>query len=153
MKYYDNLPFDTFGWANSEIGIFGGWRYPTLHPPGKLVCVFGIYDTKEKRETGIDKQVGSVRMLVKLPTEQNGQCEIESLIELEIDKHFRKSGYGRKTVEAIHEAAKQDVKIVDIKKSKVAFWKKVGVEDFKSERTNTSGWLRKEPELAPVPMI
>jgi GNAT superfamily N-acetyltransferase len=152
MKYY-NLPLDLFGWANSEIGIFGGWRYPTLHPPGKLVCVFGIYDTKEKQETGNDKQVGTVRMLIKLPTEKDGQCEIESLIELEIDKQFRKNGYGRKTVEAIHEAAKQDVKIVDIKKSKVAFWKKVGAEDIKTEKTNTYGWLRKEPEHTPAPAI
>jgi GNAT superfamily N-acetyltransferase len=152
MKYY-NMPLDLFGWANSEIGIFGGWRYPTLHPPGKLVCSFGVYDTKAKRETGNDKQVGSVRLLIKLPTEEGGQCEIESLIELEIDKKFRKNGYGRKAVAAIHEAAKQDVKIVDITKSKVAFWKKVGAEDIKTERTNIYGWLRKEPELTPAPAI
>ncbi|TLX15858.1 hypothetical protein [Rhizobium sp. MHM7A] len=152
MKYY-NLPLDCFGWANQDIGIFGGWRHPTLHPPGKLVCNFGIFDTKSKLETGIDLQVGKVRMLIKLPTEDGGECEIESLIELEINKELRKNGYGRRAVAAIHAAAKQDVKIVDIKKSKVPFWKKVGVEDIQTERSHIHGWLRKEPELTPAPAI
>jgi hypothetical protein len=152
MKYYDNLPFDCFGWANKEIGIFGGWRANTLHPPGKLVCHFSIFDTKAKKETGVDTIVGKVRMLVKLPTTEGGECEIESLIELEIDAKFRKNGYARKAVAAIHEAAKQDVKIVDIKKSKVRFWKKVGVEDIETG-TRIHGWLRKELEPTPAPAM
>lgn len=152
MKYY-NLPLELFGWANSDIGIFGGWRHPTMHPPGKLVCNFGIFDTKAKIETGLDTQVGKVRMLIKLPTEEGGECEIESLIELEINKELRKNGYGRRAVAAIHEAAKQDIKIVGIKKTKVPFWKKVGVEDIKTERSYIHGWLRKEPELTPAPTI
>lgn len=156
MKYYDDLGMGLFGWANENIGIFGGWRHPTLHPPGKLVCNFIIYDTAEKLRTGNDVEVGTVRFLIKLAQEEGAEHEIESLIELEIKKDRRKQGYGRKTIEAVSEIVKQDIKIVDIKKTKLPFWKKVGVENIVTEgkqRPTIHGWLKKQPEQELTPAI
>jgi hypothetical protein len=36
MRFYDNLPLNMYGWADEDIGIFGGWRADGFHKTGHM---------------------------------------------------------------------------------------------------------------------
>jgi hypothetical protein len=38
MRFYDNLPLNMCGWADEDIGIFGGWRADGFHKTGHMRC-------------------------------------------------------------------------------------------------------------------
>jgi hypothetical protein len=149
MKYYD-LSLGLFGWADNDIGIFGGTRADGFHPAGHLRANFLIYDTKHKMETGDDLQVGRCCLLIKLAEEENTPPSIVELHNFEIKEEFRGMHYGKRAVEALQRALVQDIDVVSIKKSKIGFWKKAGVENIKSRSGYTDGTLKASaPELEP----
>ncbi len=68
-----------------------------------------------------------MELIVSQPDDESEPCEILELVRLEIDKSLRGMGYGRRAVEALMRAATDDVRISDIRKTKVGFWEAVGL--------------------------
>lgn len=144
MKFYGNLPLDLYGWANEEIGVFGGWRGDGFHKAGHLRADFIITDSAHKMRTGEDKTVGQAKLLIKLATNETERPAIVGLINLEIAKEHRLQGYGRRSVELLLEAAGGELPVFDIQKSKLRFWKKNGITDIVPMGKNKEGVIRKE---------
>jgi GNAT superfamily N-acetyltransferase len=149
MKYYADIGFGQFGWADGDIGIFGGQRSGGFQKAGQHRGRFFLYDTAHKKAEGTDKMVGSVELIVRVPNDENDPYEIIELVNLEIAKDCRKQGYGRRAVEAIMRAAPDDILVADIKKTKLRFWTKVGVEDVFTRGSVIYGHIRKQHEPAP----
>jgi hypothetical protein len=133
MKFHEGQ-MGFFGWIGDDITIYGGMRADGFHPPGHLWCHFLSYDQKHRQQTGEDKPVGKLKLLVKF--HENDPPEIVKLLELNIDDDLRRNprkkqsgqGYGRRTIAALQEVIKGDIEIKDIKPSAKGFWKKVGVD-------------------------
>jgi GNAT superfamily N-acetyltransferase len=105
-----------------------------------------VYDTAHRKATGEDMEIGTMELIVSQPDGESEPCEILELVRLEIDKPLRGMGYGRRAVEALMRAATDDVRISDIRKTKVGFWEAVGLESLSSKGGITYGYIRKEPE-------
>jgi hypothetical protein len=148
MKYFSDLGFGMFGWGDNDIGIFGGIRSGGYQVAGQFRCQFTIYDTAFRLENGVDKEIGTLELIVSEPEDQDEPREILELIKLEIAKPLRGQGYGRRSVEAIMRAASDDVRICDIQKSKVAFWEAMGLEDLSTRGGRISGYIRKNEAAA-----
>jgi GNAT superfamily N-acetyltransferase len=146
MRYFDNLGFGMFGWGDEDIGIFGGIRSGGFQRAGQFRCRFTVYDTAHRKATGEDMEIGTMELIVSQPDGESEPCEILELVRLEIDKPLRGMGYGRRAVEALMRAATDDVRISDIRKTKVGFWEAVGLESLSSKGGITYGYIRKEPE-------
>lgn len=144
MKYYGDLGFGMFGWADTDIGIFGGQRSGGFQKRGQYRCSFSIYDTAVKVETGADKIVGKLELIVTEPENDSDPYEIMELVNLEIAREHREQGYGRRAVEAVMRAAPDAVRVCDIKKTKLKFWTKLGLEDLTTKGGKLSGHIRKE---------
>jgi GNAT superfamily N-acetyltransferase len=155
MNYYSDLGFGMFGWADGDIGIFGGIRSGGYQRAGQFRCSFTLYDTEFKSLTGKDKKIGTLELIVSTPETEGESQKIKELVKLEIDKALRRQGYGRRVVDAVMRVAEDDIVIADIKKSKLPFWKKMGLEDFVTRGSQTNGHIRKVHEhkaSAPVGM-
>jgi GNAT superfamily N-acetyltransferase len=148
MKYFDNLGFGMFGWGDEDIGIFGGIRSGSYQTAGQFRCRFSLYDTAHRKATGEDMEIGTMELIVSEPEDEGDPREILELVKLEIDKSLRGMGYGRRSVEALMRAASGDVRISDIKKTKVGFWEAVGLEGFSTRGGSNFGYIRKEPDAA-----
>ena len=143
MRYFGDLGFGMFGWADDDIGIFGGMRSGGYQKAGQFRCTFTLYDTDFKSRSGEDKVVGKLEIIVRLPDDDEGQNQIIELVNLEIDKSLRGQGYGRRVVDAVMRAADEDILICDIKKTKMPFWRKMGLEDITEKGGKLSGHIRK----------
>lgn len=152
MKYFDNLGFGMFGWGDEDIGIFGGIRSGGFQVAGQFRCRFTVYDTAHRMATGEDMEIGTMELIVSEPEDESESQEILELVNLEIDKSLRGMGYGRRTVEALMRAASDDVRISDIKKTKMGFWKAVGLEDLSTRGGTNHGYIRKESAAAFAPV-
>ncbi len=150
MKYFDNLGFGMFGWGDEDIGIFGGIRSGGFQVAGQFRCRFTVYDTAHRMATGEDMEIGTMELIVSEPEDESESPEILELVNLEIDKSLRGMGYGRRTVEALMRAAGDDVRISDIKKTKMGFWKAVGLEDLSTRSGVNHGFIRKEAGASAV---
>jgi len=147
MQYYGDLGFGMFGWADHDIGIFGGVRSGAYQVAGQFRCRFTLYDTAHKKATGEDLQIGKLELIVSEPEREGEPREIMELINLEIDKPVRGRGYGRRVVEAVMRAAEDDIKVCSIKKTKLPFWKKMGVEELTTKSGQLNGTIRKEADF------
>lgn len=140
MKFVE-LPFGMYGWANKDIGFFGGIRADGFHKSGHMRCLFDVYDIEARMRTGVDRQIGQVTMNIKLAETEEGRPEIVELIKLEINKDLRGQGLGRRSVEALLEAVHGDLKVGDMKKSKLSFWKKMGVVGMTTGKSQVDGYI------------
>lgn len=151
MKYFDNLGFGMFGWGDEDIGIFGGIRSGSYQTAGQFRCRFSVYDTAHRKATGEDMEIGTMELIVSEPEDEDEPRQILELVKLEIDKSLRGMGYGRRTVEALMRAAVDDVRISDIKKTKVGFWEAVGLEGLSVRGGKNHGYIRKDAAAIIVP--
>ncbi|MCS4088462.1 GNAT family N-acetyltransferase [Rhizobium sp. BK176] len=149
MDYYGDLGFGMFGWADSDIGIFGGIRSGAFQKAGQFRCSFTLYDTEFKSRTGADKMIGTLELIVSTPEAEGEPQRIKELVKLEIAKALRGQGYGRRVVDAVMRIAEDDILICDIKKTKLPFWKKMGLEDVAIRGNQMNGHLRKVHEIRP----
>jgi GNAT superfamily N-acetyltransferase len=144
MRFFDNLGFGMFGWGDEDIGIFGGFRSGSYQTMGQFRCRFTVYDTAHRKATGEDMEIGTMELIVSEPEDEGEPREILELVKLEINKSLRGMGYGRRTVEALMRAAVDDVRISDIKKTKVGFWEAVGLEGLSARGGTNHGYIRKD---------
>lgn len=151
MRFFDNLGFGMFGWGDEDIGIFGGIRSGSYQTAGQFRCRFTVYDTAHRKATGEDMEIGTMELIVSEPEDEDELREILELIKLDIHKPLRGMGYGRRTVEALMRAAVDDVRISDIKKTKVGFWEAVGLEGLTARGGKTHGYIRKDAAAIIVP--
>jgi GNAT superfamily N-acetyltransferase len=149
MNYYGDLGFGMFGWADGDIGIFGGIRSGGFQKSGQFRCNFTLYDAEVKSRTGEDKMIGTLELIVSLPESEGEPHRVKELVNLEIDKSMRLQGYGRRVVEAVMRAAEDDVLVCDIKKTKLPFWRKMGLEDVTQRGVQMNGHIRKAFEVRP----
>jgi GNAT superfamily N-acetyltransferase len=150
MKYYGDLGFGMFGWADGDIGIFGGTRSGGFQKHGQFRCSFSLYDTHFKSHTGQDKMIGTLELIVTTPNTDEEPRQIKELVDIEIVKELRGQGYGRRVVDAVMRIAEDDILVADIKKTKLPFWKKMGVEDVVAKGKQMNGHLRKVHEHRPT---
>lgn len=148
MRFFDNLGFGMFGWGDEDIGIFGGFRSGNYQTAGQFRCRFTVYDTAHRKATGEDMEIGTMELVVSEPDDEGEPREILELVKLDIHKSLRGMGYGRRTVEALMRAAVDDIRISDIKKTKVGFWEAVGLEGLTARGGKTHGYIRKEPDAS-----
>lgn len=148
MKYFGDLGFGMFGWGDEDIGIFGGIRSGGYQVAGQFRCRFTVYDTAHRVATGRDMEIGTMELIVTEPEDENDPREILELVSLEIDKSLRGMGYGRRAVDALMRAASDDVRISDIRKTKIGFWEAVGLEAASTSGGRISGYVRKGHEAS-----
>ena len=113
-------------YQNDEILLAGGYRSgnsDTEHTRLKYMA----YDIKnvsaEDFQADQEKyNVGYVEVFVK---DSNG--EIDGLVNIHLGTKNRKAGTGKRIIQSLMKTVKGDLKIFDIKKSAIPFWKKMGV--------------------------
>ncbi len=156
MKFHEN-PMGLFGWIGDDVTIYGGMQADGYHPKGHLWAHFIAFDARHRAESGTDRQIGKLKLLIKFHEEADP--EVVQLLELEIERDLRRNtrtkqagqGFGRRTVEALKDIINSDIEIKDIKPSAKGFWQKVGV-DIVSRPRQIDGVLhpRRSPELEPI---
>lgn len=141
MRFYE-MPLGMFGWGDNDIGVFGGTRSDGFHPKDHLWCDFFIYDTAHKMETGEDRKVGYMKLLIKFNNTAFYEPEIKKLLKMEIDESLRRDprkkqagqGLGRRAIAGLQRMITEDIEILDIQPKAKGFWQKVGVEPVSKER-------------------
>jgi GNAT superfamily N-acetyltransferase len=104
--------------------MWGGMRSGNS-PAGQTRLKFMVFDRKQL-EAGVDQEeaeIGFVELFVK-----DGTQEIVGLVNIELNKDLRKTGYGRKLVRDIVDTTQSGLTVNDIQKRAKGFWKKQGVE-------------------------
>ena len=123
---------------NDEIALVGGLRTFGSGAPGTNRLKFSI----------VDLPPGAEPVIV-------GECEInlypdntpEGLVNVKIQKTSRGGGIGRKLIAALVASSRDGLRIYDIKKSAMGFWKSVGIinvaKDKKSLTQQVNGFIPK----------
>lgn len=149
MNFFES-EMGTYGWVNNEILIAGGWRAGGFHKAGHLNSSFIVCDEEHRKRTGQYLEVGRLTLTIRL-TETEGEApKIVNLIKLEIHKEQQRKGYGRKVVEACAELSPGELRICDIKKSKLGFWKKMGIQNVQA-RGSIDGIIYRQDKQLTVP--
>ncbi len=105
-------------------------------------------NTREK--TGQDLEVGRLKLTIQLAEAEGQEPKVINLIKLDIHKEHQRKGYGRKAVEACVQLSPGELRICDIKKSKLGFWKKLGIQNVRT-RGFIEGIIPREPKQTNVP--
>lgn len=143
--------FGMFGWENDDVAIAGGMRDNGHHPAGKMRCIFMAYDkAKAVLEQKTAVEVAKLVLVVNLGDGENVHPTVDKFINIEIPKHLRRQGLGRRIVAGVLEAAADDLEICDIKKSARGFWAKVGAQDFLARSGLVNATIRRGPEPVPA---
>lgn len=110
--------------SNDEVALVGGMRSGNSSA-GFTRLKFMIYDlrgaegqlTPEEQEA---REAGIVELFVK-----DGTQTAEGLVNIELKPNFRKGGTGRLVIQSLKDTF-GELKIYDIKKKAVPFWRKMG---------------------------
>ncbi len=136
MKFTE-YGFGLDGWDNGDVAIVGVIREHGNNPVGKMRCKFAAYDLAKARQTGEKAdEVAQLVLVVNLGDGGDEKPSIDKFININVTKHLRKMGIGRRIVNAALEAAAGDMEICDIEKNSKGFWLKAGATDFETRGRN-----------------
>ena len=74
---------------------------------------------------------------------RNNDGTIACLIDIKLKPKFRKSGYGRALIQEIVDTTIDGLYVIDVKKSAIKFWEKVGIIWDDNVRQTKNGWIKK----------
>lgn len=109
---------------NEDFVLAGGFRSGNSGA-GTTRLKYMIYDRKivDQTQDAEQAEIGVVELFVD---DKTGM--IKGLVNIEIYKKFRKSGYGSRIIKDIKDTAQDDLTIYDIQKKAKKFWDKMGVQ-------------------------
>lgn len=113
--------------TNGDVALVGGFRTGKLGTPGTMRLLFGIYDIplmNSGAPGGLSK-MGSVEINM-LPCDPGETPDIEGLVDITLSPGCQGRGLGRRVVEALAASSAEGLRIYDIKRKAVPFWKAVG---------------------------
>lgn len=117
-----NTGFGMTQYDSEDFVLAGGFRSGNSGA-GTTRLKYMIYDRKFVSQNAEPEEIGVVELFVN---DKTGM--IEGLVNIEIYKKFRKSGYGSRIVKDIKDTAEGDLTIYDIQKKAKKFWDKLGVQ-------------------------
>lgn len=127
-----DMSMGLFSMRNNEVALVGGMRSGNS-AAGKTRLKFMIYDMRGvtqqlTAEEYDERESGIVELFVF-----DGTQNVEGLVNIEIKPKMRRSGIGRIVIQSLADTF-DDLRIYDIKKSAVPFWRKMGATFYSDPR-------------------
>ncbi len=151
MRYYEIISERVMTKSDAGFGLtqyegtnyllHGGTRNGNPTDRGHTRLNFDIYSLEALRTDPNDiknAKLGYCDLVV-----QDGTGIITGLVDIKLNPKKRKQGTGKEIIQDIVDTAPNDLKIYDIQKSAMGFWKKMGIELEKGKGSQVNGILHK----------
>lgn len=143
---------DGFGFIqfeNDDILIYGGFRVKGPSSSDFIRLAFHALDRTTLDTAG---QEASKLAYLELTLDRADPPRVLELVRIDVPKAKQRQGHGERVVAAVAGATQGgELKIIDIKKSAIGFWKKMGVEINERQMRQIDGTLSVDLELDYAP--